>query len=240
MIPQEIPPSGPIDSMLQRLTSFQNLLRSAARRSWFFSWFSWGFLFAVLIGLGVVFVLSVLFPLVTSTVTPSGVTYSTASQLWAYLLPMLPSVALLFFAVRQVMLGREEARTGASQVRPSRREAPSSPGASWTEVVRRSQELIAQMRSESEAAFVPLLLGGLILGVLVPGVLLTGYSITAPLSPFVAYLLVFPFLLLLIPLYLGVRDWTRGYQVLLDRQVGSLSRLEQEFFTRFAGIAANA
>lgn len=229
----EAPPAGSIAALLHRLTSFQDLLRSAARRSWRFSWFSWGFLFAVVIGEGVGSLLA-FFSLAAAA---SGASSSPTILVWIYPVSILPSVVLLALSVREILLGRREARTGESPIRPSAREAPSSPGAGWTEVVQRSQQLLAQMRSEAEVAFVPLILGGFTAMTLVASLLLAGFVAS---DAFLVFLAVIPFLLLLIPFYLAVRGWIRGYQTVLDRQVGSLSGLEQEFFTRFAGISPDA
>lgn len=153
----------------------------------------------------------------------------------------LPAALLLTLAVREIIFGRRDARTGASRVLPSRREAPSPPGAGWTELVQRSQQLMTHIRSEAEIAFVPLVLGILGAGNAVgPFLIASLFPLSFSDVYLVVYILPLPFLLLLIPFFLAGRGWTRSHQTLLDRQVGSLSHLEQEFFARYAGVTAGA
>ena len=235
------PPEGSVDSLQGRLRAFQSQVRAAARRSWFFSWYSWGFLFAGILGLGLGAVLASMFPVVTTTYTQTGSSTTVTTPFWVYPVSLFPSPVLLALAIREVVLGRREARTGVSRVLPSRREAPSPPGAGWTELVRRSQQLITHMRSETGSAFIPLILG--VFGaasILASFLLLSFLSVSFQAVVLLDYVVPLPFLLLLIPFYLAVREWTRSYQNVLDWQVGSLSRLEQEFFVRFAGVTATA
>lgn len=232
-------PEGSMDSLQGRLRAFQNQVRAAARRSWFFSWYSWGFLFAGILGLGLGAVLASLFPVVTTTYTQTGSSTTVTTPFWVYPVSLFPSPVLLALAIREVVLGRREARTGVSRALPSRREAPSPPGAGWTELVRRSQQLITHMRSETVSGFIPLILGVYGAGGLLASVLLFPFlAVSFQAAILMVYVLPLPLLLLLIPFYLAVREWTRIYQDVLDWQVGSLSRLEQEFYVRFAGVSA--
>lgn len=179
--------------------------------------------------------------MVTTTYTPYGSSTTTTSPVWVFPVSLFPVPLPLALAIREIELGRHEGRTGASRVLPSRREAPSPPGAGWTELVQRSQQLITHMRSETETAFIPLILGTYGAGSFV-GLLLV-WSLSSPSSQdtiLLVYLFLLPFLLLLVPFFLAVRRWARGYQARLDRQVRTLSQLEQAFFVRFAGITAGA
>lgn len=68
-MPEGGPPGGAIDDLQRRLVGFQNQVRAAARRSWFFSWYCWGFLFAGVLGFGLAAALMNWFPVVTTTQT---------------------------------------------------------------------------------------------------------------------------------------------------------------------------
>lgn len=97
------------------------------------------------------------------------------------------------------------------------------------------------MRHETEWSFVWFILGSLFLSITVAGFVLLPFvsSLTSLglYSVVPIYVVAFAFLLLLIPFYLVARDWIGEYQDELDWEVNGLSRLEAEFFTRFATLA---
>ena len=94
-------------------------------------------------------------------------------------------------------------------------------------------------KSEVEWSFVPLVLGWFGLAeFFFIGVEQTLSNNATTVAILVGPLVALASLVLLWPLYLGAREWVVGYQSVLDRQVGELSRLEAEFFWQFAGMTA--
>lgn len=212
-------------------------IRRVARRSRRFSWFSWGFLFAVYIGASVGAILSLVFMTTVTTTTLGGTSTTTTGAWWAYPVGLAPSIVLLVLAVREVLLGRIESRGEVSSLPPTgtRPEAPAA--VNWTENVRQAQETLTRSRSEVEWSFVPLVLGmlGLFEFVLSAALVLV-LSSWGALGVVLPLMLGFPFLLFLWPLYRVAGRWINRYQEQLTRQGKELSALENEFFWRFAGM----
>lgn len=231
--------SIPIAAVQSRLELLLVRIRAAAKRSRRFSWYSWGFLFAV-VGATVVFYVLLILQVTAFAAGPNSGA-SITNYLWLSPLALIPAFLLVALAVREIVLGNQEASENASLPTPGTGEVTGGSPLSWTEIVRQSQELLTHMKSETEVSFIPLFLGVLSLTEFLGGsllsVLLANDSSIGPLGILLIYGVGVPFLLLLIPLYLSSRRWIRSYQSLLETQVGELSRLEGEFFTRFAGVA---
>jgi hypothetical protein len=227
-----------ITAVQGQLTTLVERIRGAARRSWRFSWYSWGVIFAWIGGFMAAFVFGLLFPVVTTTVTANGTSTTTTFPVWVYVFGFIPPLVVLVLAVREVVEGRREGLEGYVPSNPRAPVLPSEGPSGWTEMVRESQQLITHMKNETEISFLPLFIGVLGMSELGSAVMLVpllGFSY--PLSFLWTYLVAVPFLLLLIPLYVSCGRWIRGYQTMLDQQVGGLSRLEAEFFSRFAALA---
>jgi len=212
-----------------------------ARRSRRFSWFCWGFLFAGYGGLALYSIIAVLFPVVTTVTSSTGTMTTSTAPLWSIPVAALPGVSLFVLAFREVIVGRHERDLGTSPV-----SGPSGPGdegtsVGWTETVQRCQQRVTHAKSEVEWSFVPLVLGvfgyveivaSLLLEVLFPALGLF-YIILGPVLALVG-------VILLLPLYQYAKGWISDYQLLLNVQVGELSKLEAEFLWRFAGAGLPA
>ncbi len=221
-----------------QLTRLGDSIRVAARRSRRFSWFSWGFVFALVGGYLLGAVLGLLFPVVTTTITDGGTSTTTTFPVWIIPVALLPAIVVLALAVREAILGRREGLQISSPPNPAAPQGPLVESAGWTEQVRQSQQLITHMKNETEISFLPLFLGTLGLAEVLVGEAIAASSagtLTILLVPLVAV----PFLLPLVPLYWVTRQWIRGYQAILNRHVGELTRLESDFFARFAGVAGS-
>ncbi len=149
-----------------------------------------------------------------------------------------PPGLLLLFAYWEAIAGRRASLSLGTAGVPSGPAAEAEIPAPWVEAVRSSQEQVTRMRSEVDVAFVPLILGLLTLGGYIGEVVLavlypTGVSGLANLTPL---LVAVPIMLLLVPLWFVCRRWINAYQSLLQAQVDQISRLEGEFFRRFAGV----
>jgi hypothetical protein len=214
------------------LSDLEGRIRALSRRTRRFSWLSWGLLFAVYLGVAVWAIIAVY---VTFAIASGGGT-ATTSAWWDVLVLFIPGGVLLYFVVREAVMGRREFSRGTTAPSPGDRPEPEPGSAGWTETVQRCQQRLTHAKSEVEWSFVPLVLGWFALvefaaagvqSVLVPW----GNSIFTLVDPVVAI----GALLLLWPLYRYAREWVAEYQRLLDRQVGELSKLEAEFLWRFTG-----
>lgn len=217
-----------------RLSGLLERLRSESRRSRRISWYAWGFLFAAIAGVTASEIVEV------AALARCFCGSSTSFPEWlAVPIGLIPAAGLLAFTVREIWLGRREARGTPASTRTTPGEPP-GPTPHWAEAVRESQEIMTRLQSETEFSFVPLILGGLGLSATLVGVLvqLSGWDTRYPV--YFVELLALPGMLLLVPLYLGARTWWRTLQTQLSRQVSELGRLEGEFFARFAGIDAPA
>jgi len=212
-------------------------IRRLAVRCRRFSWFSWGFLFAVYLGGTLVGILSLLFPVVVTTVTTYGTSTTTSTPWWAYLVGFVPPVVLLTLTVRELVLGLRESRAGV----PAPLLAGTGSGAldsmSWTESVRQAQQTLTSSRSDVEWSFVPLVLGTLGFASLTLGEFLALFTTTVGGIWIILPLVIgVPFLTLFWPFHRAALRWINVYQDRLSRQGKELSALENEFFWRFAGI----
>ena len=126
-MPEGGQPEGSINSLPRRLIALQDQVRAAARRSWFFSGYCWGFVFAGALGFGLAALLSAMSPVVTTTYTRYGPSTTVTSPVWILAVSLFPARSLRALAIREVVLGRREGRTGASRVLASRRRAPVPP-----------------------------------------------------------------------------------------------------------------
>jgi len=225
------PPAGEtIQGVGEHLSSVAARVDSAARRSRKFSWYCWGFLFGVYGSLVVFAIVGTLFAVVTTTTTAQGTSTTTTYPWWDFPASAALPAALLFLAVREVVLGRREQHALPTPSTGS--EAPLS----WTETVQQCQRKITHAKNETEWSFVPLVLG--LFGFVESMVsFVASYLFLEgdPIFILVAALTAFGSLIFLWPLYRGVRNWIGPYQRLLDQQVGDLTRLEAEFLWRFAG-----
>lgn len=231
----ESPSSGSITALQGQLAALARRIQSAARRSRRLSWLSVGYIIAVVVG----FALAAYIELWSFFIS-SGSPTSTTSFLWPYYIVAVPPLVIAGFAVREVLLGRGEAKEPPSPSAVESSEAPVSGMTGWTELVQQSQQRLTHMRHETEWSFVWFIFGSLSMSTALAGFVLSPLaSSQTSLGPYVfvlIYIVAFAFLLLLIPFYLAARDWIRDYQDELDWEVSGLSRLEAEFFTRFAGV----
>jgi hypothetical protein len=211
--------------------------RAAAWRSYRFSWFAWGFLFAALASEGLLVLFDLLFPVVASTTTTMGTSTTTTGPIWAAPVALVPAIVMLGLAIRELLLARREdlgAPLSRYAPRPSAEELGDQ---GWTTLVQRAQQQITHAKNETDWSFVPILLGGLAFAEL----LIASLVSTAGLfSNLLAASIILPptiaavSLVLFWPLYRVARGWIRGYQTLLDQAVADLSQLESEFLWRFA------
>ena len=219
-----------------QLSAMEQQIRSAARHSRNFSWFCWIFLFAGTFGYLLTAVIGILFPLTVMNGTQSSSTY----PWWNIPVSFAPAVLFLALAVREVVRGRREARTGI--VAPSRRARTGrteEASLGWTETVQRCQQMVTHAKSEAEWSFVPLVLGLFGVAEFFFFVILEATLTILPPDEFlVAPVAALSVLAFLWPFYTAAKRWIGTYQTLLNRQVGELSRLEAEFLWRFAGAGS--
>jgi hypothetical protein len=227
-----VPPEISIDSRLRRLTMFQGHVCVTARRASLFAWFCWGFLCATVFGMILGACLGALYAVVTTSYTQLGSELPTPVPTWALVLGMIPAALFLVLAVLEVVKGRRESRHGAVRVRVARRGAPSRLRAGWIERAQRTQQLIANIRGDTDLGFIPLLLGGLLLASIFGLPLLLRIAPTYPPYFLEFGLLPIPVLVLLAAFFLTVRGWTRPYQRVFDHQVTALAHLVSPSGTR--------
>ncbi len=232
----ELPSSGSIADLQGQLATLAQRIQSAARRSRRLSWLSVGYIVAVGVGFALAFFVELLLFLASS-----GSPASTTTLVSAFCIAVIPPLVVAVFAVREVLLGRREAKEPCPPSRTESSRAPVSGMTGWTETVQQSQQVLTHMRHETEWSFVWFILGSLFLSITVAGFVLLPFvsSLTSLglYSVVPIYVVAFAFLLLLIPFYLVAREWIGEYQDELDWEVNGLSRLEAEFFTRFATLA---
>jgi hypothetical protein len=201
------------------------------RRAHRFSWLSWGFLFALAFGE----VLLVIFELVFPVVTSNGTSYSSTSPFWGPFAAFAPAVVVLALAIRELFLGRREAREVSPAGPPKRPEPGIAP--TWIEEVRDAQARLTRGASEIEWSFVPLVLG--FIAFAEAGVSLAADAAGLPGSVTVFLVASVGGLVLGVapvwPLYRVARQWIRAGQERLELQSRELARLEAEFLWRFAG-----
>lgn len=207
----------------QQLTGLMARIRGAARRSNRFSWLSWGFLFALYLGLVFGALVGVAYP-----------GFGAGLGLWLLLLYFLPAFVLLALGLRELFLGRRESLEQESARPPARTAAVPVQAQGWTEMVQESQKVITHAMNETDFTFLPLCFGALGLGEFLGIGILNWIAPSGAEFPFVGLLIPIPFILLVWPVYRVARRWIGGYQAVLDRQVRELSRLESEFFWQFA------
>jgi len=221
------------------LADLANRVRRLGERSRRFSWYSWGFLFLVYGGLTLASVIGYLFPQVTTTVSGNGISTSTTFPAWDLPVSMLPAVALFVLAVREVILGRREARLDRP-IRSRRFATGSLPMVSnWTETVQQCQQKITHAKSDVEWSFLPLVLGGFGIA----QITIFALAQAASTSLMISFVVLEPLALVaalavILPLYFASRHWVPEFQRQLDRQVGEVTRLEAEFLWRFGGAGA--
>lgn len=223
------------------LSTLDGRTQALARRSRRFSWFCWAFLFAVYASLLLYAYIAAAFAVVTTTTTAYGTSSSSVTPWWALPVSAIPGIALLSLAVREALLGDRDADRGAVATVRASRPTPDATAAGWTETVQHCQQRVTHAKSEVEWSFVPLVLGWFAFVELYVIFLLQYISTTIPaLAVFVGPAIAFGSLIVLWPLYRFAKEWVRGYQLLLDQQVGELSKLEAEFLWRFAGAGLPA
>ena len=213
-------------------------VRAATWRSNRFSWFAWGFLFAVAASEALIVLFLLLFPVVTTTTTSLGSSSTTTVPFWALPVALTPAVLTLGLAIRELLLARREAQGAPLSRFAPRPDAEELADPGWTLLVQKAQQRITQAKSETDWSFVPILLGGLGFAELVIGNAVLVFGLFSNLS--IPLIFIIPAtaavsLVLFWPLYRVARRWIRGYQTLLDRQVGDLSQLESDFLWRFVG-----
>ena len=214
-----------------------------ARRSRRFSWFCWGFLFGAYGGIALLSILAVLFPVVVTTTNLNVTLTTTTSPWWDLPLSASPGIVLLALAVREAILGRREADQGTSVPTPLTASQAEGTSAGWTETVQRCQQRVTHAKSEVEWSFVPLVLGWFAFIELYFYFLVQYSSLSTgnlPIDTFFGPAIAFASLIVLWPLYRFAKGWIAGYQLLLNQQVGELSKLEAEFLWRFTGAGLPA
>lgn len=230
VVPGPSAPVAAVDEELQRLTVS---LRATARRGRRFSWFSWGYLFAVYVGQtlsGILILLLFLSGPVNGAAISDGVLVGLA---------FTPAIALLALAVREVFVGRRETYGSWERLRVTRPATGFPEEVGWVANVQEAQRMISQTKNDLDWSFLPLALGTIGFGLIGFNELLVGsLSSLTTAYPWLILLpeaLAFATTLLLVPFYYAVRDWVVSYQELLDREVRELTRLESEFLWRFTG-----
>jgi hypothetical protein len=221
----------------EHVVGLSRQIREAARQSRLFSWYSWGFVFAVFIGEGVWVVLGLLFPVVTTTLQPGGGSSTNFSPpVWGIPVAFAPCLLLLALAMRELWKGRQSTRSPGGASAPPLSAGVSDEPAGWTETVRQSQQLLTHAKNEVEFSFLPLVVGFLAIFELVALAITT---VVAPASNFafgvVAPIVTIPFLFLLYPLYRVAQRWIGHFQSLLEKEAKGLTQLESDFYWRFAG-----
>lgn len=233
----ELRSSVSVATLQGQLSALAQHIQAAARRSRRLSWLSVGYIVAAAAGVGLAYTIELLI-LIT---TPLSSHTSPISFQWPFLVAPIVPLALAILAVREVVLGLREGEEPLVPSTASSSVAPVSGASGWTEMVQQSQQLITHMKSETQFSFVWFVLGTFGLSSTVGSVVLSMFtSSQSSLGAFtflLTYVLAFSFLFLLIPFYIAASDWIRNYQELLDWEVNGLSRLEAEFFTRFARLA---
>jgi hypothetical protein len=200
---------------------------------------AWGFLFAAAAGV----------PVVEIGVYLIGIfTVGEAGLLTAIALGTLPAVVLFGLTVRELLLGRREARGYLREDRPWSGEEVGEPfgfGVSLLSV-QENQKQISRVRGELEISMIPLILGGIALLEIAGSLVLAELigPVSQGLTPLeVAFFPLFP-LVIIIPtiwaLWRVARQWVDQYQRGLDGQVRQLISLEGEFLGRFASPSGGA
>jgi hypothetical protein len=222
---------GVLGGLQDQLVLLHRRIEDASRRSRRFSWYAWGFLFAVLLGTG----LSDVLLIEISFSCQCGPTVGLGG-LAVLLVGFLPAFGLVGLALWEIFAGRRAALHPPATAEPPPVPPPAEwPG--WTETVRQSQQRVTHMRSEIEVAFVPLILGTFATGTFLGAEALQWDAGAFGLYGFLLiYAVAVPFLLLLVPVYWAARQWSWAYQAPLDAQTQGLTRLESEFLERFAGV----
>ncbi len=227
-------PGPPTVETAQRgLEASRRGAEALARRARRFSWLCWGFLFALALGELLLVTLELLF----APSTLSGSSTSTTGAAWGPFLSYGPAGVLLGLAVRELLVGRREARDGPGAV-PTTEGSPAAP--SWIEEVRAAQQRLTRAASEIEWSFVPLVLGCIALAELAAALALsvTGPSTTATAVVLPGLLGLAIGVLPLWPLYRIAQQWIRFGQERLELQSRELAQLEAEFLWRFIGSGA--
>lgn len=184
-------------------------------------------------------VLELVFPMVTTTVSSSGVSTRTTAPVWDPIVAFAPAVILLGLALRELILGRREARGASSWLAGPDRDPSVAPP--WIEEVRVAQERLTRGASEIEWSFVPLVLGFLALGELGVSLALNGTGGSGSSTALVVFGPLLGGLLIGVlpiwPIYRAAKQWIRAGQERLELQSRELTLLEAEFLWRFAGAA---
>jgi hypothetical protein len=211
---------------------------SQVRRGHRFSWFAWGFLFALALGEVLLVVIELLYPMVTTTVTVNGTSTTSTAPLWGPFVAFAPAVVILGLAIRELVVGRREAADTSRRAPPTRTDTSAAPP--WIEEVRVAQQRLTKTASEIEWSFVPLVLGFIGLAelalVFVGNVSGLGGFADAIFLPSLGGLVIG--VLPLWPLYRLAKQWIRADQERLEIQSRELARLEAEFLWRFSGAGS--
>lgn len=231
--------AGRVEGVIADVRSILDGAKRISRRSYWLSWFAWGFVFALYGGYFALIYVFLAYPsfgtsLLAGTTT-DGLTFALISSL-----AFLPSAAFLFASFYEIRQGRRDARRALTGGGVPPGTGPTEMGGTgWTPQVVETQKLLSDAKSETEFSFLPLTLGmigvGSIVGLAIAGELawtglanLVGsYGIAAVLTAAVAY-----------PLYRVAQDSVKSLQRRLDRQVQDVAALEEQFLARFTGSPA--
>ncbi len=215
--------------------------RELRRRGTRFSWWCWGFLFALWAGVFVVAFALAFFPVVTTTTTATGTATSTEPPLWAYPLAAPAPVLMLVLALRELRAGRRAADRVARGLDPGVPADPSDTGG-WTEQLVEAQRLVTTAKSEVEWSILPVAIGlltaGTAVGEFLEMVLVAAGGALASvevLGVFIELIGAAVAIVGSVLIWRASRDWIRGFQGFLDREARDFSQLEAEFLWRFTG-----
>ncbi len=236
--------SAPPPAIGSRLAGPRAAIRGARelrRRGTRFSWYCWGFLFAIWAGLFIVVIASAYFAVLTTTTTATGTTTTTEPPYWAYPLAAPAPALMLVLALRELRAGR---RSADQVVRGLDAGLPADPNEAggWTEQLVEAQKLVTTAKGEVEWSIVPIAFGLLSVGTSLGGYLAvllasTGgaFASNAALEFVTEAVGAGVAILCSVLIWRVSRAWIRGFQGFLDREARDFSQLEAEFLWRFTG-----
>ncbi len=228
-----------VEGVIADVRSILDGAKRVSRRSYWLSWFAWGFVFALYGGYFAMIYVFLAYPSLGTSLLAGTVTGGLAFTLVSAL-AFLPCAAFLFASFYEIRQGRRDARRVLAGVGASSGAGPAEMGGTgWTPQVVEAQKLLSHAKSETEFSFLPLTLGmigiGSIVGLAIAGQLgWTGlanlfgsYGIAGVLTAAIAY-----------PLYRVAQGSVKSLQQRLDRQVQDVTELEEQFLARFTGSPA--